>query len=122
MNQTVLLRGVNDDADTLEWLFRGLVRARVRPYYLLQMDPVRGTGHLRTPLQRGVELMRALQGRVSGIALPKLIVDTPGGLGKVPVGPNYVVSQDNGVTVLETFRGDLVKYHDPPEENSCNQL
>lgn len=121
MNQTVLLRGVNDDADTLERLFRGLVQARVRPYYLLQMDPVRGTGHLRTPLQRGVELMRALQGRVSGIALPKLIVDTPGGLGKVPVGPNYVVSQDNGVTVLETFRGDLVKYHDPPEENSCNE-
>ncbi len=115
MNQSVLLRGINDDADTLERLFRGLVRARVRPYYLLQMDPVRGTGHLRTPLQRGVELMKALQGRVSGIALPKLIVDTPGGLGKVPVGPNYVVSHDEGVTVLETFRGDLVQYHDPPE-------
>jgi lysine 2,3-aminomutase len=68
--------------------------------------------------------MRALQGRVSGIALPKLIVDTPGGLGKVPVGPNYVVSQDNGVTVLETFRGDRVEYYDPPEatqENSCNE-
>ena len=124
MNQSVLLRGINDDPDTLERLFRGLVRARVRPYYLLQMDPVRGTGHLRTPLRRGVELMRALQGRVSGIALPKLIVDTPGGLGKVPVGPNYVVSQDNGVTVLETFRGDLVEYYDPPEatqENSCNE-
>lgn len=59
--------------------------------------------------------MKALQGRVSGIALPKLIVDTPGGLGKVPVGPNYVVSHDEGVTVLETFRGDLVQYHDPPE-------
>lgn len=123
MNQSVLLRGVNDDPDTLERLFRGLVRARVRPYYLLQMDPVRGTGHLRTPLARGVELMRALQGRVSGIALPKLMVDTPGGLGKVPVGPNYLVSQGNGVTVLETFRGDLVEYYDPPEEaiDSCNE-
>ena len=121
MNQTVLLRGVNDDEDTLETLFRGLVRARVRPYYLLQMDPVRGTGHLRTPLKRGMELMGALQGRVSGIALPKLVVDTPGGLGKVPVGPNYVVSQADGVTVLETFRGDLVKYHDPPEESRCNE-
>lgn len=114
MNQTVLLRGINDDADTLGRLFRGLVRSRVRPYYLLQMDPVRGTGHLRTPLRRGVELMRALQGRVSGIALPKLIVDTPGGLGKVPLGPNYLVSQEDGVTVLETFRGDLVECHDPP--------
>jgi lysine 2,3-aminomutase len=115
MNQTVLLRGVNDDANTLEALFRGLVRSRVRPYYLLQMDPVGGTGHLRTPLRRGVELMAALQGRVSGIALPKLIVDTPGGLGKVPIGPNYLVSEEGGVTVLETFRGDFVEYYDPPD-------
>ena len=115
MNQSVLLRGVNDDAETLETLFRGLVRARVRPYYLLQMDPVAGTGHLRTPLRKGIELMAALQGRLSGIALPKLIVDTPGGLGKVPIGPSYLVSEDAGVTVLETFRGDLVEYYDPPE-------
>ena len=115
MNQTVLLRGVNDDAETLETLFRGLVRQRIRPYYLLQTDPVGGTGHLRTPLRRGIELMAALQGRVSGIALPKLIVDTPGGLGKVPIGPSYLVSEDEGVTVLETFRGDLVEYYDPPE-------
>ncbi|MGH7270168.1 MAG: KamA family radical SAM protein, partial [Polyangiaceae bacterium] len=82
-NQTVLLAGINDDAQILEQLFRGLVRARVRPYYLLQADPVRGTGHLRTPLARGVELMGKLQGSVSGIALPKFICDTPGGLGKV---------------------------------------
>lgn len=115
MNQTVLLRGVNDDQNTLEELFRGLVRSRVRPYYLLQMDPVGGTGHLRTPLRRGIELMAALQGRMSGIALPKLIVDTPGGLGKVPIGPNYLRSEQDGVTVLETFRGDLVEYYDPPE-------
>jgi lysine 2,3-aminomutase len=115
MKQTVLLRGVNDDAATLETLFRGLVRMRVRPYYLLQMDPVSGTGHLRTPLRRGIELMAGLQGRVSGIALPKLIVDTPGGLGKVPIGPRYLMSQGEGVTVLETFRGDFVEYYDPPE-------
>jgi len=115
MNQTVLLRGVNDDAETLETLFRGLVRSRVRPYYLLQMDPVGGTGHLRTPLRRGIALMAALQGQLSGIALPKLIVDTPGGLGKVPIGPSYLLSEDQGVTVLQTFRGDLVEYYDPPE-------
>lgn len=115
MNQTVLLRGVNDDSATLETLFRGLVRNRVRPYYLLQMDPVRGTGHLRTPLFRGVDLMADLQGRLSGIALPKLIVDTPGGFGKVPLGPNYVVRRGAGVTTLETFRGDHVDYYDPPE-------
>lgn len=115
MNQTVLLRGVNDDPAILDRLFRGLVRARVRPYYLLQADPVRGTGHLRTPLRRGVEIMEALQGRLSGIALPKLIVDTPGGRGKVPVGPEYVVAAHDGATTLRTFRGELVDYVDPPE-------
>ena len=115
MNQTVLLRQVNDDAVVLESLFRGLVRTRVRPYYLLQMDPVRGTSHLRTPLKRGLELMHALQGRVSGIALPKFVVDTPGGRGKVPLGPNYVVDEAPGVTTLETFRGEHVDYIDPPQ-------
>jgi lysine 2,3-aminomutase len=117
MNQTVLLRGVNDDAATLERLFRGLVRARVRPYYLLQMDPVRGTGHLRTPLQRGIELMAHLQGRLSGIALPKLIVDTPHGRGKVPVGPETIVAREAGRTTLRTFRGELVDYVDPPSSD-----
>jgi lysine 2,3-aminomutase len=114
MNQTVLLRGVNDDAAVLEQLFRGLVRWRVRPYYLLQMDPVRGTGHLRTPLSTGVALMERLQGRLTGIALPKLIVDTPGGMGKVPVGPDYVVERSPGRTVLRTHRGVSVEYLDPP--------
>lgn len=114
MNQSVLLRGVNDDAETLEALFRGLLRERVRPYYLLQADPVRGSAHLRTPLSRGIELMGALQGRVSGIALPKLIVDTPGGRGKVPVGPDYIVAREGPATTLRTHRGELVEYLDPP--------
>jgi lysine 2,3-aminomutase len=118
MNQTVLLAGVNDDASVLEALFRGLVRNRVRPYYLLQADPVRGTGHLRTPLARGVELMERLQGRLSGIALPKLICDTPGGRGKVPVGPDYVEARKSSggvtTTTLRTFRGESVDYVDPP--------
>ncbi len=116
MNQTVLLAGVNDDAPVLESLFRGLVRARVRPYYLLQADPVRGTAHLRTPMQRGVALMEALQGRLSGIALPKLICDTPGGRGKVPIGPDYVVRRTEGSparTTLRTFRGEEIEYVDP---------
>jgi lysine 2,3-aminomutase len=112
-NQTVLLAGVNDDARTLEALFRGLVRWRVRPYYLLQADPVRGTGHLRTPIATGVRIMEQLQGRLSGIALPKLIVDTPGGMGKVPIGPDYVVAREPGRTVLRTHRGVTVDYLDP---------
>jgi len=114
MNQTVLLRGINDDSKTLEQLFRGLVRMRVRPYYLLQADPVIGTGHLRTKLETGIRLMGELQGRVSGIALPKLICDTPGGLGKVPLSPDVIVSQHEGVTTLRTFRGQEVDYIDPP--------
>lgn len=116
MNQSVLLRGVNDDAETLEALFRGLVRMRVRPYYLLQADPVRGTGHLRTPIATGERIMAQLTGRLSGIALPKLIVDTPGGKGKVPHGPNWVVRRRPGVTTFRTFRGEEVDYVDPPAE------
>lgn len=114
MNQSVLLRGVNDDPATLERLCRGLVRRRVRPYYLLQADPVRGTGHLRTSIDKGVEIVAALQGRLTGIALPRYIVDTPGGRGKVPVLPETVVARGAGVTTLRTFRGELVDYVDPP--------
>ena len=114
MNQSVLLAGINDDAAILETLFRGLVRARVRPYYLLQTDPVRGTAHLRTPLAKGVAILEQLQGRLTGIALPKLICDTPGGKGKVPLSPDYVVSRGEGETVLRTFRGEHVTYVDPP--------
>jgi lysine 2,3-aminomutase len=114
MNQTVLLAGINDAATTLQELFRGLVRARVRPYYLLQADVVRGTGHLRTPLARGVALMEELQGRLTGIALPKLICDTPGGRGKVPLSPEYVVAKSAGRTLLRTFRGETVEILDPP--------
>lgn len=112
LNQTVLLKGINDSAETLETLFRGLVRRRVKPYYLLQMDPVSGTGHLRTPLQTGMDLMASLQGRVSGIALPKFIVDTPGGRGKVHLAPNTIVETGANETTLRTFRGEHVKYID----------
>jgi lysine 2,3-aminomutase len=113
MNQTVLLAGINDRAETLEALFRGLVKARARPYYLLQMDPVSGTGHMRTPLSKGLELMGALQGRLTGIALPKFICDTPNGRGKVPLVAEPIVSQGEGHTVLRTFRGEDVTYWDP---------
>ena len=113
MNQTVLLRGVNDDEDVLAALFRGLVRRRVRPYYLLHADVMEGTGHLRTALSRSIEIFGRLQGRLSGLALPKLIVDTPDGKGKVPVGPDTVVSMENGRTVLRTYRGEEVTILDP---------
>jgi lysine 2,3-aminomutase len=113
MNHTVLLRGINDDSATLAELFRGLVRERARPYYLLQADPVRGSGHLRTPLDTGIRVLGELQGKLSGIALPKLIVDTPGGFGKVPIGPNYVLSREGPVTRFATPAGVEVEYWDP---------
>ncbi len=115
MNQTVLLRGVNDDAETLTELFRALVRERARPYYLLLMDPVSGTGHLRTSVKEGIDIMERLQGRLSGIALPKLIMDTPGGFGKIPLGPDYVVDRSPGVTRVRTPRGNQVDYYDPDD-------
>lgn len=113
MNQTVLLRGVNDSVEILSELFRKLVKVRARPYYLLQMDPVRGTGHLRTPLQTGIDIMEGLQGRLSGIALPKFIMDTPGGFGKIPIGPDYLISRSKGRTRVRTPRGQEVDYFDP---------
>lgn len=121
MNQSVLLRGVNDDAATLEALFRGLVRARVRPYYLLQSDVMRGTSHLRTPLERGLTIMDALQGRLSGIALPKFVVDTPGGFGKVTLVRDAVLRREAGRTWLRTWRGTEVAYPDPVEKPALSK-
>lgn len=115
MNQTVLLRGVNDDEDVLAALFRGLVRERVRPYYLLHADVMEGTGHLRTSLARSIEVHGRLQGKISGLAVPRLMVDTPGGRGKVPVGAATMVSMGQGRTVLRTYRGEEVTVLDPGE-------
>jgi lysine 2,3-aminomutase len=114
MNQCVLLRGINDSTETLSTLFRALVKRRVRPYYLLQADVVRGTGHLRTPLDTGLRIMSELQGRLSGIALPKFIVDTPRGMGKVPMQADALVRSEDGVHTLRTWRGVDVDYIDPP--------
>jgi lysine 2,3-aminomutase len=86
----VLLRGVNDDAATLEALMRAFVAARIKPYYLHALDHAPGTARFRVPIDRGRELMRALRGRVSGLAQPTYVLDIPGGHGKVPVGPEYL--------------------------------
>ncbi len=90
ISQTVLLRGVNDDAETLANLMRAFVECGVRPYYLHQLDPAPGTSHFAVPIAEGQALMRALRGRVSGLAQPTYILDTPGGHGKVPIGPGYL--------------------------------
>lgn len=107
-NQTVLLRGVNDDADTLVSLCNGLLRLRVRPYYLHQLDPVRGTGHFRVPIERGLQLIGALRARVSGLAVPHYILDLPEGKGKVALTPERVVSLGT-TAVIRTGTGELVE-------------
>jgi lysine 2,3-aminomutase len=112
-NQTVLLRGVNDRPQIMEELCRGLVRMRVRPYYLFQCDLVPGVEHFRTPIARGIEIMEYLRGRLSGLAIPLYVVDAPGGGGKIPVLPNYLISSSPTHTVFRNFEGLLVSYPEP---------
>lgn len=114
-NQTVLLRGVNDDAETLVALCSALLRLRVRPYYLHQLDPVRGTGHFRVPIEQGLELVAALRARVSGLAVPHYILDLPGGRGKVALTPEHVVSL-GPVAILRTADGETVEVPNRPAE------
>ncbi len=116
-NQTVLLRGVNDSPQTIEQLCRGLVRMRVRPYYLYQCDLIRGVEHFRTPLSRGIEIMEYLRGKVSGVAIPNFVVDAPHGGGKIPVMPNYIVSMSPTHTVLRNYEGLLINYPEPVTES-----
>ena len=113
-NQTVLLRGVNDDPDTMTLLMQRLLAIRVRPYYLHQMDLVRGTGHFRTPIECGVRIMAALRGHTSGLANPYYVIDLPGGKGKVPVLPE-TVRREGGRYLVTTYTGEIVAYRDAPE-------
>lgn len=110
--QTVLLRGVNDDAATLEALFRALIACRVKPYYLHHPDLAPGTARFRLPIARGRALMRALRGRLPGHALPTYVLDIPGGAGKAPIGPDYVGVDDDGAMVVADWRGDRHDYPD----------
>ena len=115
LNQTVLLRGVNDDADTLKKLFKSLIAIRVRPYYLFQCDLVQGVEHFRTPLAFGIEIMDRLRGHISGLACPQFVVDAPDGAGKIPVAPNNVAAFTSTETVLRSFEGRLVACPEPAD-------
>lgn len=111
-NQAVLLKGVNDAPGIIETLCRSLIRIRVRPYYLFMCDLWQGTGHFRTSIQTGIDIMAHLRGRLSGLAIPQLVADLPGGIGKIPLGPNHIVSREPGRTVLRAPNGDQVAYPD----------
>lgn len=114
-NQSVLLRGINDDARTIAELNRLLVRMRATPYYLHQCDMAQGIEHFRTPLSKGIEIIDALRGHVSGLAVPRLCVDVPGGLGKVTVQPDWIVRREGRVTTFRAYTGEVSEYTDPLE-------
>jgi lysine 2,3-aminomutase len=113
LSQSVLLAGVNDDPETLGALMRALVECRIKPYYLHHGDLAPGTSHLRTSIERGQELMRALRGRVSGLCQPTYVLDIPGGHGKSPIGPDYLTQDEAGRVQVEDFNGTRHVY--PPQ-------
>jgi lysine 2,3-aminomutase len=112
-SQTVLLAGVNDDVETMTRLMRGLMRIRVRPYYLFQCDPVTGTSHFRTPVTIGLEIMRGLRGHTTGYAVPTFAIDGPGGGGKIPLLPDSPLPRDGDHVLLRSFDGHDYRYPDP---------
>ncbi len=112
-NQSVLLAGVNDCPHIQKKLVQDLVRMRVRPYYLYQCDLVEGAGHFRTPVAKGIEILEALRGHTSGFSVPTFVVDAPGGGGKIPIGPNYLISMSDHKIVLRNYEGFITTYEEP---------
>jgi lysine 2,3-aminomutase len=109
-SQTVLLKGINDDVETMTTLVHHLMKMRVRPYYLYQCDPITGSAHFRTPVEKGIEIIRGLRGFTSGYAVPTYVVDAPGGGGKIPLMPNYVVGQQKDALILRNYENGLYRY------------
>ena len=115
-NHSVLLKGVNDDLGTMRALLRGLLRIKVRPYYLFHCDPVTGAGHFRTSVWKGLEIIEGLRGHVSGLAVPTYVVDGLHGAGKIPLMPNYLVSASENAVILRNYEGMLFRY--APEDRA----
>jgi lysine 2,3-aminomutase len=126
-NQSVLLRGINDNVATQTKLCNGLLKIKVRPYYLFQCDEVQGTEHLRTPVETGVKIIDGMRGHTSGLAIPTFVIDLPEGGGKVPLQPNYVLTQTKEELVLRNYQGRFVWYRNPkdktrPEPTTVTEL
>lgn len=120
-NQSVLLSGVNDCVHVMKKLVNDLVKIRVRPYYIYACDLSLGLSHFRTPVSKGIEIIEALRGHTSGFCVPTFVVDAPGGGGKIPVMPNYVLSQTPNKVILRNFEGVITTYTEPGTyESKCN--
>ena len=111
-SQTVLLSGINDEVNILRRMFQELLTIRVRPYYLYQCDPIIGSAHFRTPVNKGIEIIKGLRGFISGYAIPQLVIDAPGGGGKIPLSPDYIVGYEDDTIILRNFRGKEYRYYD----------
>jgi len=114
-SQTVLLKGINDSVGTMKTLYHGLLKRRVKPYYLYQCDPITGSAHFRTPVSKGLEIIEGLRGHTTGYAVPQFVIDAPGGGGKIPLLPDYVVGRDGDDLLLRNFEGGVYRYPDPDE-------
>lgn len=112
-SQTVVMKGINDDISIMKPLMHGLLKRRVKPYYLYQTDPVRGSGHFRTTVDKGLELIEGLRGHTTGYATPIFAVDAPGGGGKIQIAPDFVVGRDGDDLLLKNFEGNVYRYPDP---------
>lgn len=112
-SQTVLTRDVNDDPETMKALMHRLLKIRVRPYYIYQCDPIPGSRHFRTPVEKGLEIIEALRGHTTGYAVPQFVIDGPGGGGKIPLMPNYIVGRDGDDLLIRNYEGNIFRYPDP---------
>ncbi len=117
-NQTVLLRKINSDPVILKSLFHELLKNRVKPYYLYQCDLSEGIEHFRTPVQKGIEVIESLRGHTSGLAVPEFVIDAPGGGGKVPIAPQYLISESDKRVVVRNYRG-FISVYTQPDETDC---
>ena len=115
--QTVLLKGVNDNPEVMKELMKKLLAMRVRPYYIYQADLTKGANHFRTPIDVGLEIMDNLRGHISGLAVPQFVIDAPGGGGKIPLLPEYVLARDKEKIILRNFRNEVYEYPDVQEDH-----
>ncbi len=113
-SQTVLLAGINDNVETMRSLMHGLMKIRIKPYYLYQCDPIMGSSHFRTPVSKGLEIYQGLRGHTTGYAVPTYVIDAPGGGGKIPLIPETVVGRDGSDLLIRNYEGNVYRYPDTP--------
>ena len=118
----MLLAGVNDDLETMKTLVHKLLMCRVRPYYLYQCDLINGSSHLRTSVAKGIEIIEGLRGHTTGYAVPQFVIDAPGGGGKVPINPGYILYHDNEKIVIRNYEGKIFEYPETGGDEMCSSL